>query len=87
MPCAGPLKGVWYGQLAGLVTKQDEIVEIAVHDVETGEEFDSGLISIAESTTRREVRCVPPYFAHVFKVLQRLMISLTPGVDHSRQCA
>lgn len=40
------------------MTKQDEIVEIAVHDVETGEEFDSGLMSIAESTTRREVRCV-----------------------------
>ncbi len=38
------------------MTKQDEIVEIAVHDVETGEEFDSGLISIAESATRREVR-------------------------------
>ena len=50
--------------LAGL-TKQDEIVEIAVLDVETGEEFDSGLISIAESAASREVRlrlhavCVP----------------------------
>ena len=31
-------------------------MEMAVHDVDTGDEFDSGLISIAHSTTRREVR-------------------------------
>ncbi len=41
---------------AGLSTTQDEIVEFAVRDLETGAEFDSGLIGIAQSVTRREVR-------------------------------
>jgi hypothetical protein len=41
---------------AGLSTSQDEIVEFAVRELDTGLEFDSGLISIAQSVTRREVR-------------------------------
>lgn len=80
------LNGVWCGQLAGLQTKQDEIVEIAMHDVETGEEFDSGLMSIAQSTTRREVRCMPARFASFHSAATPHGSLSSTRVEHVMQC-
>ncbi|KAK9821728.1 hypothetical protein WJX81_006389 [Elliptochloris bilobata] len=52
---ARPRLFVFDTETTGFSKQEDEIVEIAALDVETGAEFDSGLINIAQSLTRKQM--------------------------------